>query len=233
MVNDIYQFPTTLEIKDPDITEPLVERTPEKLERFDDFKTYSPITRMGEQIRSYRLTAVAEHEAARGKMSLVDRYVRRPILQSRQKITVSSLINSEAKEGGALFGDANEHLFVLDDRNELIERQYGSTVLDFVYAKREPKTGQPIFAIVYRVTDYSIDKIYNGQNQPLSIEELQNLMNVIETYRVMIRNKFYPIDALIEVDDELVIPDTPQELLGAYAYAKTMDELREQVLTKL
>lgn len=239
MVNDIYQFPTNLDAADAETNVPVTQSVPEQAERLEAFRTYHPIVQMGEQIRSYRATAVAEYEAATAKMSLVERYVRRPILQPRRKVTVPSLINSEAKEGGALFGSSDEHLFVLDDRNERIEQQYNDTVLDFVYANLDPKTGKPIFAIVYRVTNHSIDKIYHGQTQPLSVEELGNLLTRIETYRVMIRDKFYPIDAIIEMDDDVqsqenpFIPDTPQELLGAYAYAKTMDELREQALTKL
>ncbi|MFZ1250046.1 MAG: hypothetical protein WAR37_01170 [Candidatus Microsaccharimonas sp.] len=164
-------------------------------------ETYHSIVDMGEEIFSFRETAIAE--AVIERKNEIERQSWFDRLTGKEKpalVTNEDLKNNEAEEAGLLFAqDGSQHLFVLDDRNPLIEKAYGGEkVLDFVYANLDPKTKQPNYALIYRVTPTSVQKIYNGHSYSLSVDELKNFLSVVREYRSVILEKLYPIDADIE-----------------------------------
>ncbi len=192
MANDQY-IPPIMRGEVQDAAEPISD-TPE---RYTPGKPYGELVEWGQALRSYRQTALTLNQAERARMTFLERMTTLPSDAPR---TMDEMLNRDFVAGGKRFGD--NHLFGLTERNPEVEERYGEPVLDFLYAKMQPGRAEPLFALTYRVTASFVEKIYEGSSYPLTIGELEHFMHVVQDHRTFLRHEFYPIDDLIESDDD-------------------------------
>ena len=209
--NDVY-VPPIMRGETQQMTEPISD-TPE---RYAPGKPYGELVEWGETIRSYRPTALALNQAEWDKKSLFERMTMLPSENDPPR-TMKDLLNREFIAGGEQLPGENQ-LFGLTDKNDELEMRYGEPVLDFMYAKMRPGQAEPEYVLTYRVTESFVEKIYNGQSYALTISELENFMNIVQQYRTLIRHKFYPIDDLIEDDNDERVDGSDYEEIDPKQY---------------